>query len=151
MDIEVFFKKVYTIAFRLVGEEKLAGEMATHAIERTLEMLKENEHVNSNMFKITVIEVCKIFLYESHIFVGDDAKYYLNKFKEREIKLNQVQEAILALGPLNRVIIIWRDMLGYKLAEIIPAVNRSEKEMHHELANARRQLKNQLDMVGVLC
>ncbi len=151
VDIEVFFKKVYAIAFRLVGEEKLAGEMATHAIERTLELLKENEHVNSNMFKITVIEVCKIFLYESHIFVEDNEKYHLNKIKEREIKLNQLQEAILTLEPLNRVTIIWRDMLGYKLAEIIPAVNRSEKEMHHELANARMQLKNQLNMVGVLC
>lgn len=149
MDIEVFFKKVYSIAFRLVGEEKMASEMAIYAIERTSKMLNKNKQVNSNMFKITVIEVCKIFLDESNL-IGDDVKYHRHKFKEHELELKQLQEAILTLEPLKRVIIIWRDMLGYKLAEIIPTLNRSEKDMHYELANARMQLKEQLNMVGIL-
>lgn len=149
MDIEVFFKKVYSIAFRLVGEEKMASEMATYAIERTSKMLKKKNHVNSNMFKITVIEVCIIFLDESTVR-GKDVKYHLHKYKEHELELKQLQEAILTLEPLKRVILIWRDMLGYKLGEIIPALNRSEKDMHCELASARMQIKEQLNMIGIL-
>lgn len=32
MDIDLFFKKVYTVAFRLTGEEQIAEETATQAI-----------------------------------------------------------------------------------------------------------------------
>lgn len=148
MDIETFFKKVYTVAFRLTGEEKTASDMSIYAIDRALKVIKNYKKVSSNTLEITILEVFKVFLDKPHIY--EDAKYQVQTLEEKQHELIQLQEAILTLEPLRRVTIIWRDILGFKLAKMIPVVNRTEKELNYELSIARRQLKDQLSMIKMI-
>lgn len=150
MDTDSFSKKVYTAAFRLTGEEKAASNIAICAIERTTKNLNIHENVPLNMIEITAKEVCKIFLEETHIFTSDETEYPFITVEEQKNELEQLQEAILTLEPIKRVTIIWRDILGFKLAKIISTVNCTEKELHGELTIAHRQLKEKLNMVGIL-
>jgi len=150
MDVDAFFKKVYTTAFRLTGEEKAACNIAMNAIERIAKKMNIHRIVPSNMLKLTIKEVCKIFLEEHHVKTSDVSEYTLYTLEETKNELNELQEAILTLEPINRVTIIWRDILGFKLSEIIPAVNRTEKELYQELLTAHKQLKEKIYMAGML-
>ena len=47
--MELFFKKVYTVAFRLTGEEKTAVEIAALAITHTIKEYSEDYEVTPNM------------------------------------------------------------------------------------------------------
>lgn len=150
MDLDAFFKKVYTAAFRLTGEEKAACNIAINAIERTANKINIHKRVPSNMLMQTIKEVCKIFLEEHHVKTSEVAEYTLYTLEESKNESKELQEAILTLEPIKRVAIIWRDILGFKLSEIIPAVNRTEKELYQERLTAHKQLKEKLYMVGML-
>lgn len=150
MDIDAFSKKVYTAAFRLTGEEKVASDIAICAIERTIKKLNIHKRVPSNMIEKTTKEVCKIFLEELHTYTSYETEYPFISYEEQKKELEQLQEAILTLEPIKRVTIIWRDVLGFKLAKIISTVNCTEKELYRELTIAHRQIKDKLDMVEIL-
>ena len=42
MDIEVFVKRVYTVSFRLTGQEQVAEEIASQAIIHTFKEMNED-------------------------------------------------------------------------------------------------------------
>jgi hypothetical protein len=56
MDIEVFVKRVYTVSFRLTGQEQVAEEIASQAIIHTFKEMDEDykEKVTENMFHLTI-------------------------------------------------------------------------------------------------
>ena len=132
MNLNEYFKKVYIIAFRLTGEELQASDIAVLAIERTA-AINSSEYVSSNMLLHTAKEVCRIFLLEF------EAQYEQNKTSSEPM-----QNALLSLEPLNRTIIVWRDILGYKIDDLSQTVKYSKQELYSELNNGRKKLKLQL-------
>jgi len=133
VNINEYFNKVYTIAFRLTGEEFQASDMAVHAIERTASKINTSETVPSNMLLHTAKEVCRIFLQESQY-----------KQTHKETKNEPLQNALLTLEPLNRTTIVWKDVLGFKIDDLVLAVDCSKQELYCELNNARMQMKVQM-------
>ncbi|MDW5299243.1 MAG: hypothetical protein SA378_03785 [Sedimentibacter sp.] len=132
MNLNEYFKKIYTIAFRLTGEELQASNMAILAIERTA-TINSSENVSSNMLLYTAKEVCRIFLLE---FEEQNEQYITT--------IEPMQNALLSLEPLNRATIVWRDILGFKIDDLALTVDCSKQELYRELNNARMQIKMQL-------
>ena len=125
--MELYFKKVYTVAFRLTGEAKAASEIATSAITHTIKKSNEDYRITANMFQSTIQELVKIFLAEPCTGCDD---------------IEEIQRALLKLKPINRVVVIWKDVLGYELSDNMPAADYSCEELLWELNCGRKELKN---------
>ncbi|MEL7647465.1 MAG: hypothetical protein AAGU76_05200 [Sedimentibacter sp.] len=136
MGINEYFNKVYTIAFRLTGEAGAAGEMAEAAIESSsLEFSKDGE-VPSVALKHAASEVMRIFL----------AKPEMNyvHFSADNNDTNTVCGAVLSLEPVNRVAIVWRDMLDYRIDDLAEACGYTKHGLYRELNRARMHLKTRI-------
>jgi DNA-directed RNA polymerase specialized sigma24 family protein len=142
MDIEVYFKKIYTVAFRLTGNEKAASELASKAILKYVKELDSNGDVTSYIFKTTVLKVFKIFLEVSDTYsIYENTAIHNKKSKD---KIQSLQEALLNLKPLNRVVVIWKDVLNFHLYDLMSSINCNKKELNDELSRGYRQIKEYL-------
>lgn len=127
MNKELFFKRVYTVAFRLTGEKSIAGEISARAIINTMEEYKGYNQITANMFRLTILELVKIFLTRPVRDCGEDLK--------------DIQGALLKLKPINRAVIVWKDVLGYKLLDNVPIMDYPYEELLKELISGRKELK----------
>ncbi len=137
MDIEIYLKKVYTVAYRLTGKEKVAVEIAELAITNTAKQLNGNNKITESMLQLTILELVKIFLKKSGSHCNDN--------------LMGIQRALLTLKPLNRALVIWKDVLGYKISDNIPVFDCTYEELAGELVCGRKELKNQYSGDGPKC
>ncbi len=128
MNFQEYIKKIYTIAFRLTGEETTANEMATFAINKNINNLKEE--IDSSILHMTAKEVCSIFLVEPD-------KYNNTSFNNQN---NSVQNTLLNLEPLSRAAIVWKDIMGFNINDLVTASNCPKSELYKKLNNARKQL-----------
>lgn len=135
MDMEVFFKKIYTVAFRLTGEEGLAAEMAASAITYTVNELEEDYKVTEELLQLTIIELVKIFL--------NIPKSHCN------YNLKGIQRALLELKPINRAVLIWKDVLGYQIDGNIPVPDCTYEELIKKLVHGRKELKEYISRLEV--
>ena len=129
--MELFFKKVYTVAFRLTGEENAAAELATSAITHTIKESNDFYKVSSNMFQTTILELMRMFLSNPSTQCNDN--------------ISVVQSALLKLKPINRSVIIWKDVLGYKVSDNMPVADYSCEDLLGELISGRKELKNYIN------
>ena len=127
MDIELFFNRIYTVAFRLTGEEEIAEEIASQAITHTIKDLNEYYKSTSNMFQLTILELAKIFLTMPNLHYNEN--------------LNGIKKALLKLKPVSRVVVIWKDVLGYQISDNIPISDCTYEELMKELICGRKELK----------
>lgn len=134
MNMELFSKRVYTVAFRLTGDEKNAENIAESAIIKIYKELNEEFTATENTFQLTIIELIKIFL-------NTPLSYYNNK---------GIQSALLELKPINRAIVIWKDVLGYNLKDNIPIANYTYDELYRELNCGRRFLKDNFSSENIV-
>lgn len=130
--MELFFKKVYTVAFRLTGEENVAAELATSAITHTIKESNESHKITANTFESTILELMRIFL--------------SNPCTDCNDSISMVQSALLKLKPINRSVIIWKDVLGYKVSDNVPIANYSCDELLGELNCGRKELKSYINL-----
>ncbi len=143
MDVNEYFKKVYTISFRLTGEELVASDMAVFAIERTSSEINSSDKVSSEVLFKTAKEVCRIFILKAELYSCETNKHIFVKEQNDSAK-KLLQNALLTLEPLNRATIVWRDILGYKIDDLASAVDCTKQELYCELNNARMQIKMQM-------
>lgn len=129
MDNEVFFKKVYTVSFRLTGQEQVAEEIASQAIIHIFKEMNEDykEKVTENILRLTILELMRIFLSNPSTDCNDN--------------VSGVQSALLELKPVNRAVVIWKDVLGYKIHDNIPVSDYTYEELYGELVRGRKELK----------
>jgi len=118
--------KIYNIAFRLTGEENSAWSVASLAINKYLNNIKED--VDVEILNTTAKEVCKIFLLQEE-----------NIIKNKDTALD-IQSSLLALDTLGRITIVWRDILGYNISDLAEISKHSKSELYKILNNARKQL-----------
>lgn len=140
MDFNEYTKKVYTIAFRLTGEEASANDVATLAINRNANNIKED--IETSVLHITAKEVCSIFLMHPD-------KYCSAKFNYQN-KGSHIQSTLLDLEPLSRAAVVWRDIMGFNMNDLATASNCSKRELYKKLHSARKQLliSNEAAKVG---
>lgn len=128
MEIELYFKKVYAVAFKLTGNENIASDMATIAITNVNKYIKLENQVTLNLFQLTIIELVKIFL---------------KKPKACSNSMNNsidIQLALLKIRPMSRVTVIWKDVLGFNISDNMPIENFTRQELLKELACGRKEM-----------
>lgn len=138
MENELYWKKVYTVAYRLTGNESNASELASLAI---IHAGISGNRITTDMFKATVVELINIFLKAPEICYNID-------------ECADAQNALLSLSPVCRAAVIWKDILGFQILDNIPAANYSRQELLRELVCGRRELKEYLaDKIprGIIC
>lgn len=128
--MELYFKKVYTVAYRLTGEEETASEIATLAITQTIKESNGDYGVTANMFKSTILQLLKIFLAKPFIGCNDN--------------LIGIQSSLLKLKPINRALVIWKDVLGYDVSDNMPLTDYSCEDLLRELNCGRKELKKHI-------
>lgn len=141
MDMNVYFKKIYTVAFRLTGNKKAAYELTEQAILELSGKTNTNDKISDCMFKSTALEVCNLFLKKYDIYSDEFDLDYNSKDKTYEIQKN-----LLSLKPMNRIIIIWKDLLSFQLSDLVHIINKDRTELNDELSRARMQIKHNLNM-----
>jgi hypothetical protein len=128
MEIELYFKKVYAVAFRLTGNENIASDMATIAITNINKYIKLENQVTLNLFQLTIIELVKIFLKKPKACCNN-----INNSID-------IQIALLKIKPMSRVTVIWKDVLGFKISDNVPIENFTKQELLKELACGRKEM-----------
>lgn len=129
MDFNKFIKKVYTLAYWLTGDEGMADDMVTLAVSKNANYIREND-IDSSILHITAREVCSIFLMQHD--------KYNNRISNH--KGTHIQKALLTLEPLSRTTLVWRDMLGYNINDLVIVSNFTKEELYQELNVARKQM-----------
>jgi hypothetical protein len=145
MSKEVFIKKVYTFAFRLTGSENSACILAETAINRMVQTSDLSNNMSEDFFMCIAKDICNIYISDPEFFTDEDCEE-----PEKKADANLLQKIILSLEPLNRITIIWKDVYGFSLNEIIPAVNQPYNILQQVLASTRRQIIAQTLMKGEL-
>lgn len=134
---EAFYKRLYTVAFRLTGYEKAACELTTKTLFLESEKIEKNNNYNQlENFKNIILKLIKVFIeeYSSSILNTNDICVL-------EDNSQKLQRAILELSPTCRAIIIWKDLLGFKLDEILHIIPITKQELYKELNSGYRILK----------
>lgn len=130
MNFQEYSKKVYTIAYRLTGEESSANDMASLAINSNANNIREN--IELSTLHITAKEVCSIFLMQQD-------KYTCSDFNNQN-KASHIQSILLTLEPLCRATVVWKDIMGFNMNDLAIALNCSKSELYKKLNTARKQL-----------
>lgn len=131
MNIELYFKKVYTVAYRLTGNREIAEEISELAITNTVSQLNEDYKVTASLLQITLLELFKIFL-----------KMTISQSHDDLI----IQNSLLQLKPVNRVVVVWKDVLGYQISSNIPIADYTYDGLVVELLRGRRELKELINI-----
>jgi len=131
MSIELYFKKVYTVAYRLTGDREIAEEISELAITNTVSQLNENYKVTASLLQLTILELFKIFLKMTISQCHDDLI---------------IQNSLLKLKPVNRVVVVWKDVLGYQISSNIPIADYTYDGLVVELLRGRRELKELINI-----
>ncbi len=134
MNMDKYFKKTYTVAFRLTGNEIKAGDMAYAAIEQYSSDFKLSDFIHMETIQNTAKEVCRMFLADS------DNGIKLFKSLGVNTEARSFQDALMTLNPMTRAAVVWRDVLGYEIDDIAGDIC-PKKELYRELNNGRRQMK----------
>lgn len=131
MNLDIYLKKVYTVAFRLTGDENKALSLAQNAIDMNVSNMCDK--VDSTTFAVSAMEVCRLFLEEMHhsVYSGFELGENMSSF----------QDALMCLNPLGRTAVVWRDVLGRSLDEI-SAMGYNKNELYYELNRGRRSIKS---------
>lgn len=141
MDMNIYFKKIYTVAFRLTGNKKTACELTTQAILKLSDKIDTNSKISDYIFKSTVLEVWSLF-WKKYDICSDEFDFDNNS----KDKPHEIQKALLSLDAVSRIIIVWKDFLGFQLSDLIHIINKDRTELNAELSHARMQIKKSFDM-----
>jgi DNA-directed RNA polymerase specialized sigma24 family protein len=136
LNVDNYFRKIYTVAFRLTGDEMKADELASVAINNTLSKVRLNDKVTFSLFQKTTKDVIKLFISESY-----NDKIFIN-FEQNNIKVESYQNALMSLNPISRAAVVWRDILGFNIEDLEEISNKHI--LYLELNNARRIMKEYL-------
>ena len=134
--MDEYIKKAYTVAFRLTGDKKTACDLSAHAIVEVSGRKDLNKEISKDMIKFTALRVCALYL-----------EGCVEPFFESNCNnASEIREAILGLRPECRIVIVWKDLLGYRLPELMQVTGKSITELNDELSHARTQIKKNLEM-----
>jgi len=139
--MNIYIKKIYTVAFRLTGNKKAAYELTSEAILKLSGKKDINDKISDCIFKSTALEVCSLFL-KKYVTCSDELDFdFDNNSKD---KTYEIQNTLLSLKPVSRIIIIWKDFLGFQLSDITQIINKDRTELNYELSRARMQIKHNM-------
>jgi len=135
LNLNEYYRKVYTVAFRLTGDEMKAGDIAFIAIKSTSSALMLSENIPAGILQRTAGEVCRLFLSGKYTSIQ-----VFKRFDNNNSEAGQFQDALMVLSPAGRAAVVWRDVLGFKISDMAEA-GYTKQELYSELNSARKQMK----------
>ncbi len=147
MESLTLFNKVYTVAFRLTGQEASASDLALAALTVTAKECgwKPWKPVPPEMPQAGIKEVYRLFLTQSWPGKAPQpSSWALSVSGRKEV----LQAALLTLKPLERATVVWRYVTGFKIAELVPIAGEAERDLYCYLSRALRELSCRLQLAG---
>lgn len=145
MDMDVYFKKIYTVAFRLTGDKKIACELAMQAILKMDGKKDANNMISDCILKNTALEACRLFL-EKYDTCSDELNFDYHRFINSKNEIYEIQKVLSYLNSVDRIIIVWKDLLGFQLSDLEHILNKDKTELNTALSHARMLIKQNFDM-----
>lgn len=141
VDINDLLKQVYTVAFRLTGREEAAAALVRAALPLTEEAPRWQQNPLPVHYLIkSAREVCRLFLHQP----GGEKEGIKAALAAAPGQQQTVQAALLSLEPLPRVVVVWRDVAGFPVTELVPLVQQPVEDLYRILGQGRRELQKQL-------
>ncbi len=147
MESLALFNKVYTVAFRLTGQETSASDLALAALTMTARECgwQPRKPVPSEMLQASIKEVYRLFLTQP--WPGKESQSF-SRTPSLSGREEVLQAALLTLKPLERATVVWRYITGLKLAELAPIAGEAERDLYRYLSRALRELSRRLQLAG---
>jgi len=161
-------KRVYNIAFKMLGNKEDASEMAQETfikIFKSIKNFKEESTFSTWIYRITV-NVCLDFIrkrkkninvsYDNTIKLDDSEVHFQAKdnsqrpdmiYENRELK-RELDKAIEKLPPDQRIVVILKDIQGFSYIDIANFVKCPEGTVKSRLNRGRLALKEMLKRSG---
>ena len=152
-------KKVYNIAYRLMGSEADAADMAQEAlikIYRSVKGFKGEASFSSWVYRLTVntcmdglrkrkrAPVSLEYAMESGMPFSDTAPDAPEAYALSVERSEDIQKAILMLSDDHRVVIVMRDISGLSYEEIAESIQVSIGTVKSRISRGRQRLKELL-------
>lgn len=159
--IEGYQKKVFNIAFRMLGNYDDAGELAQEVfikVYKSMKNFKEESSFSTWIYRITT-NVCLDELRKrknkKEVSIDEDIKYGDGEIKreiedhgptpetaaERNEVRKAVNDAIQSLSDEHKTMIVMRDIRGFSYEEIARMVSCPEGTVKSRISRARQALK----------
>jgi len=91
--------------------------------------------VSDSILRDTAEEICRLFLSEVEDNISSVKRFERNNSKEELL-----QTALMSLEPYGRMIIVWRDILGFNIDDM-SRIRCNKQKIYYELNSARRHMK----------
>ncbi|HHY37159.1 MAG TPA: hypothetical protein GX518_05675 [Firmicutes bacterium] len=141
MQISDLLQQLYTVAFRLTGQEEAAAALVRAALPLPGEARQWPQNpLPAQYIMKSAREVCRLFLRRPVPEKGPAAATLPGPACRKQA----VQAALLTLEPLPRVVVVWRDVVGFPVSELVPLVQQPVEDLYRILGQGRRELKKQL-------
>lgn len=137
---EQVFNLLYNVGFRLTGDHNKTTNLVIDAFR----MFKGHSQQDT---KIALKCLCETFINKQS---SVDKKILVNRHNSNAIGGKQVQEALLLLAPIERLLLVLRDVLGLEYDDIANLIGHEKEEVSGVIAEGRRSLHKLLNPV-MLC
>ncbi len=135
------FNLLYTTAYRLTGNHQLTAELIDVSMKALNRQGRERNIGARNMLKT----LCTVFITKTAALVcGRKQKAIPLKYYQLSRSRAQMQEALLQLPPMERLLVVLRDILGLTYAEMAELTGLKKTDVAGLLSAGRWSLRFQV-------
>ncbi len=149
MESLALLNKVYTVAFRLTGQEASASDLTLAALTATAKEYgwQIRKPMPLEMTQASIKEVYRLFLTQPWPGKEPQPFSWEPAVLGRE---EELQVTLLALKPLERATVVWRYITGFKIAKLVPVAGEAKRDLYRYLSHALHDLTRWLKLAGEL-
>lgn|GEM_PF-3156352 len=133
---EQIINRIYATAFRLTGKRHSAEALASEAIKA---VLGKKEIVT---MQAALKGLCNSFLNNPPPVLLEDFKIKKNNPRRQAVDAKQVQQALLCLEPVERLVLVLREMWQFSYGDISNLTGLEQDKVAKVLAQGRVGLRN---------
>jgi RNA polymerase sigma-70 factor, ECF subfamily len=147
--VENTHRRVFTLAYRLVGDRHEAEDVAQEAylrMYRGLPGFRGDSSFDTWLYRITanaaVSHLRRRGRFGDLLADPDDTLEVADEVSADPLDRDEIQRALLALPVAQRTVLVMRDAYGFSIAEIAEDLGLSEGAVKVRIHRARRRLKD---------
>lgn len=152
------FKLLYTTGYRLTGSHRLTAELIDVSINA---LNPQGQHWHNKLFKgivrkqsgitdpgtsVMLKTLCTTFLNKTTVVHGRECTVVPLKTYEFSLSRPHMQEVLLQLPPMERLLVVLRDILGLTYIEMAELTGLEKSEVAGLLSAGRWSLRELLDI-----
>lgn len=144
---EDIINQIYSTAYRLTGQRRGAEALVIKALKTTV------KRKNKLTAQAALEDLCVSFMQNNHMqnnhpAAKQDFKTPRSATSHRVVNAEQVQKALLYLEPVERLVLLLREMWRLSYGEIAHLTGLNKEKVAEVLARGRRRLRDYLFTPG---